>query len=36
MARMERVAEDAGWGYHRLRGPLRPLDGRVHRAGEEP
>jgi hypothetical protein len=36
MTGMERVAEDAGWVYHRLRGPLRSLDGRILRAGEEP
>jgi hypothetical protein len=36
MARREWVAADAGRVYHRQRGPLRPLDGRILRAGEEP
>lgn len=36
MARMEWVAADAGRVYHRQRGPMRPLDGRILRAREEP
>lgn len=33
---MKRVAENAGRVYHRRRGRVRALDGRILRAGEEP